>query len=140
MCRKVIEAKDKGIDTLEIWGDGTQARSFMYIDDCLVGIDKIMHSEELNATPINLGTSEMISINELAGIAEEIGGVKLKHNYILDAPKGVAGRNSDNTMIKSILGWEPDLPIREGLKTTYKWIEQQYRDRKAGKRTVEDVA
>ncbi len=140
MCRKVVEARDKGLDTLEIWGDGTQARSFMYIDDCLVGIDKIMHSEELNATPINLGTSEMISINELASIAEEIGGVKFKKKYILDAPKGVAGRNSDNTMIKSILGWEPNLPIREGLKTTYKWIEQQYNDRKAGKKTVEDVA
>jgi GDP-D-mannose 3',5'-epimerase len=103
MCRKVIEAKEKGAHDIEIWGDGEQTRSFMYIDDCLIGIDKIMHSEELNATPINLGTSEMISINELVSVAEQIGGVELKRRYKLDAPKGVAGRNSDNTMIKSIL-------------------------------------
>ena len=140
MCRKVLEAKDKGLDTLEIWGDGTQARSFMYIDDCLNGIDLIMHCDELNAVPVNLGTSEMISINALASIAEEIGGVKLKKQYKLDAPKGVAGRNSDNTFIKSVLDWEPNLPITEGLKKTYAWIEGQYNDRKAGKRTVEDVA
>ncbi len=140
MCRKVIEAKDTGGHDIEIWGDGEQTRSFMYIDDCLIGIDKIMHSEALNATPINLGTSEMISINELVTVAEEIGGVKLNRKYKLDAPKGVAGRNSDNTMIKSILGWEPSIPIHTGLKTTFKWIEQQYIDRKHGRRTVEDVA
>jgi len=139
MCRKVIEAKEKGSKDIEIWGDGEQTRSFMYIDDCLAGIDKIMHSEQLNATPINLGTSEMISINELVGIAEQLGGVKLARHYKLDAPKGVAGRNSDNTMIKSILGWEPSIPIREGLKTTYRWIEEQYNDRKAGRRTVRDI-
>jgi nucleoside-diphosphate-sugar epimerase len=139
MCRKVIEAKEQGRDTLEIWGDGTQGRSFMYIDDCVQGIDKIMHCNELVATPINLGTSEMISINDLASLAEKIGGVKLKRKYILDAPKGVAGRNSDNTMIKRVLGWEPSIPIREGLETTYKWIEGQYGDRKAGRSTVRDI-
>ena len=139
MCRKVIEAKETGSSDIEIWGDGTQARSFMYIDDCLNGIDKIMHCEKLNATPINLGTSEMISINELVTVTEEIGGVKLKRHYKLDAPKGVAGRNSDNTMIKSILNWEPSIPIRTGLKTTYQWIEQQYNDRKHGRRTVRDI-
>ena len=136
ICRKVIEAKDRGIDSLEIWGDGRQTRSFMYIDDCTRGIDMIMHSGDLIATPINLGSSELVSINELASIAEEIGGVKLKHNHKLDAPLGVAGRNSDNTMIKQILGWEPDTPLRDGLARTYAWIEQQYMDRKAGKRVV----
>ena len=136
ICRKVIEAKDRGIDSLEIWGDGNQTRSFMYIDDCVRGIDMIMHSEDLIATPINLGSSELVSINELASIAEEIGGVELKHNHKLDAPLGVAGRNSDNTMIKQILGWEPDTPLRDGLARTYAWIEQQYMDRKAGKRVV----
>jgi GDP-D-mannose 3',5'-epimerase len=140
LCRKVIEAKDKGGATLEVWGDGHQARSFMYIDDCLQGIDKIMHCDELIATPINLGTSEMISINDLAGLAEELGGVKLKRVYKLDAPKGVGGRNSDNTFIKKVLGWEPCVAIRNGLKPTYQWIEQQYLDRKAGRKTVEDVA
>jgi nucleoside-diphosphate-sugar epimerase len=139
MCRKVIEAKDRGLDTLEIWGDGTQNRSFMYIDDCVLGIDKIMHCNELIATPINLGTSEMISINELASLAEKIGGMKLKRKYLLDAPKGVAGRNSDNTMIKRILNWEPSISISEGLQKTYQWIEGQYGDRKAGKRTVKDT-
>jgi nucleoside-diphosphate-sugar epimerase len=136
ICRKVIEAKDCGIDSIEIWGDGNQTRSFMYIDDCTKGIDMIMHSEDLIATPINLGTSELMSINELASIVEEIGGVKLQHDYKLDAPLGVAGRNSDNTMIKQILDWEPDTPLREGLAKTYAWIERQYMDRKAGKRTV----
>ena len=139
LCRKVIEAKHNSDGTLEVWGDGIQTRSFMYIDDCVKGIDMIMHCDKLIATPINLGTSEMISINELASIAEEIGGIKLKRTYKLDVPKGVAGRNSDNTFIKKILGWEPSTPIRKGLRPTFKWIEQQYRDRKAGKRTVEDI-
>ena len=139
LCRKVIEAKDKGICDLEIWGDGSQARSFMYIDDCVYGIDRIMHSEALNATPVNLGTSEMIPVNELADIAMECGGVKLQKKYKLDAPKGVAGRNSDNTFIRSQLGWEPSVTIREGLKKTYAWIESQYNDRKAGKHTVRDI-
>jgi nucleoside-diphosphate-sugar epimerase len=140
LCRKVIEAKDLGFGTLEVWGDGTQARSFMYIDDCVRGIDKIMHCNQLIATPINLGTSELISINDLASLAEKIGGVKLERKYLLDAPKGVAGRNSDNTMIKSILNWEPSIPISEGLAKTYTWIEGQYRDRKAGRKTVKDTA
>jgi len=136
ICRKVIEAKDQGLDTIEIWGDGTQTRSFMYIDDCTLGIDKIVHCDELIATPINLGSSELVSINHLVDLTEEIGGVKLKRDYILDAPRGVAGRNSDNTMIQEVLGWEPNTPLRDGLATTYAWIEQQYNDRKAGKRTV----
>jgi nucleoside-diphosphate-sugar epimerase len=139
LCRKVIEAKDRGVDTLEIWGDGSQSRSYMYIDDCVLGIDKIMHCNELIATPINLGRSELISVNDLVSLVETIGGVKLKRKYLLNAPKGVAGRNSDNTMIKSILNWEPGIPVSEGLATTYKWIESQYNDRKTGRKTVKDA-
>ena len=138
LCRKVIEAKDTGKMEIEIWGDGTQTRSFCFIDDCVLGIDLIMHCDKLIATPINLGTSEMISINDLVTMVEQIGGVKLARKYDLDAPKGVAGRNSDNTFIKSVLNWEPDTPLRAGMPKTYAWIEQQYRDRKAGKRVVQD--
>jgi nucleoside-diphosphate-sugar epimerase len=110
----------------------------MYIDDCTMGIDMITHCEDLIATPINLGSSELISVNDLVSIAEEIGGIKLHRKYDLTAPRGVAGRNSDNTMIKQILNWEPSTPFREGLAKTYAWIEQQYQDRKAGKVTVRE--
>jgi GDP-D-mannose 3',5'-epimerase len=139
ICRKVIEAKDSGRLEIVIWGDGTQTRSFMYIDDCVKGIDLIMHCEELIATPINLGSSELLSINELVDLAEEIGGVKLQRTYDPTAPRGVAGRNSDNTFIREVLGWEPKIPFREGLTKTYRWIEQQYQDRKAGRQTVTDT-
>jgi nucleoside-diphosphate-sugar epimerase len=98
----------------------------------------IMHCDKLIATPINLGTSEIVSVNDLVDIIEEIGGVKLQRTYELDAPKGVAGRNSDNTFIRSILNREPSTLLKEGFKPTYAWIEQQYFDRKAGKRTVHD--
>jgi len=138
LSRKVIEAKDAGKLEIEIWGDGSQTRSFMYIDDCTFGIDQIMHCDDLIATPINLGTSELVSVNQLVDYIEEIGGVKLERRYKLDAPRGVAGRNSDNTFIKQVLNWEPNTPLKMGLKTTYQWIEQQYYDRKAGKRVVED--
>ena len=136
ICRKVIEAKDSGVHKINIWGDGHQTRSFMYIDECVHGIDMIMHAENLIATPINLGSSELISINRLVDIAEEIGGVKLERSYDMDAPVGVAGRNSDNTMIMEKLGWEPTLAFNEGLAKTYAWIEKQFNDRKAGIRTV----
>jgi len=139
ICRKVIEAKDRGTDAIDIWGDGSQARSYMYIDDCIQGIDKIAHCDELIATPINLGSSELVSVNELVSLVEEIAGVKLKRSYKLDAPKGVGGRNSDNTMIRRILKWAPSTPLREGLAKTYAWIEQQCQARKAGKRTVRDA-
>ena len=137
LCRKVIEAKDKGHDSIDIWGDGSQTRSFMYIDDCIIGIDAIMHCAELIATPINLGSSQLITINELARLVEEIAGVSLRHKHDLDAPQGVAGRNSDNTFIKKVLGWEPDTPLRDGLAKTYAWIERQYQHRRAGRRTGE---
>jgi nucleoside-diphosphate-sugar epimerase len=136
ICRKVIDAKDKAKLEIEIWGDGSQTRSFQYIDDCTLGIDMITHCPELIGTPINLGSSELVSINELVSIVEKIGEVKLKRNYDLSAPKGVAGRNSDNTMIQGILGWQPNTTLRAGLAKTYAWIESQYRDHKAGKRTV----
>jgi nucleoside-diphosphate-sugar epimerase len=138
LCRKAIEAKDTGKHEIDIWGDGTQTRSFMYIADCVYGIDRIMHCDKLIATPINLGTSELVSINQLVDYIEAIAGIQLRRSYQLDAPKGVAGRNSDNTMIQAVLGWEPGLPLKEGLKSTYQWIEQQYQDRKAGKRVVQD--
>jgi nucleoside-diphosphate-sugar epimerase len=137
ISRKVIEAKATRSGAIEIWGDGSQTRSFMYIDDCVKGIDMITHCDALVATPINLGSSELISVNRLVDIAEEIGGVKLKRSYKLDAPKGVAGRNSDNTFIKKMLGWEPSTTFHEGLAKTYRWIETQYADRAAGKRTVD---
>jgi nucleoside-diphosphate-sugar epimerase len=136
LCRKVIEAKDAGRLEVDIWGDGTQTRSFMYIDDCTLGIDMIMHSDDLIATPINLGSSELVSINKLVTIVEGIAGIKLERKYDLNAPRGVAGRNSDNTFIRQVLGWEPTTPLQDGMAKTYAWIEQQYADRKAGKRVV----
>ena len=137
ICRKVIQAKDSGTNEIMIWGDGTQTRSFTYIDDCVLGIDKIIHCDELIATPINLGSSELISVDDLVSLAEEIGNVKLTRQYDLTAPRGVAGRNSDNTFIKQVFGWEPSTPFKEGLAKTYAWIEQQYYARKAGERVVE---
>lgn len=137
ICRKVIEAIDTGSGKITIWGDGTQTRSFMFIDDCTLGIDMITHCDKLIATPINLGSAELVSINQLVDYVEEIAGVKLKREYDLSAPKGVAGRNSDNTFIKEVLKWEPNTPLKVGLKKTYEWIKEQYYARKQGKRIVE---
>jgi len=124
ICRKVIEAKLTGKHEIEIWGSGEQTRSFMYIDDCLKGINLIMNSNILE--PINLGSSEAVTINQLVGLAEEFAGIKLRRRYNLDAPKGVNGRNSDNTLIKKLLNWEPDTSLRKGLEQTYRWIYDQY--------------
>jgi nucleoside-diphosphate-sugar epimerase len=123
ICRKVIEAKLSGRHEIEIWGDGNQTRSFMYIDDCLHGTKAILASEILE--PINLGSSELVSINQLVDIVEGIAGVKLKRSYNLKAPKGVNGRNSDNTLIQKYLGWEPCVRLRDGLEKTYRWIYDQ---------------
>ena len=120
ICRKVIEAKMEGTNEIEIWGDGKQTRSFMYIDDCTKGSQLILESDILE--PINLGSDELVTINQLVDIAEEIAGVRLKRNYNLSAPKGVNGRNSDNTMILDDLGWEPSMRLKEGLARTYAWI------------------
>jgi nucleoside-diphosphate-sugar epimerase len=124
ICRKVIQAKLSGHHEIEIWGDGNQTRSFMYIDDCLRGIDLIMHSQL--EEPLNLGSSELVTINGLVDLVEEIAGIKLKRKYNLSAPKGVNGRNSDNTRIRSLLGWEPDTRLRDGLEKTYAWIHDEH--------------
>ncbi len=138
MCRKVLEALDTGNLAINIWGDGSQTRSFCFIEDCVLGIDQIMHCDQLIATPINLGSSELISVNALVGMVEDIAGVKLQRSYDLGAPKGVAGRNSDNTFIEKVLDWEPKTPLRTGMEKTYAWIAEQFADRKAGKRVVKD--
>ena len=123
ICRKVIEAKNSGNLEINIWGDGNQTRSFMYIDDCVKGSQMIM--ESAIDEPINLGSDELVTINQLVDIAEEIGGVKLKRTYDLSAPKGVNGRNSDNTLILDRLSWEPSVKLRDGLEKTYRWIEHE---------------
>ncbi len=125
VCRKVIQAKMDGTGEIEIWGDGKQTRSFMYVDDCTKGSEMILESDILE--PINLGSDELVTINQLVDLAEKIGGVNLKRNYKLDAPKGVNGRNSDNTMILEKLDWEPSIRLKEGLTKTYHWIEEEMR-------------
>ena len=134
ICRKVIEAVDRRDLRIVIWGSGERTRSFMYVDDCVKGIDRITHCDDLIATPINLGSSELVSINALVSKVERIAGVKLARTYDLDAPLGVAGRNSDNTFIRQVLGWEPSTPLDRGLAVTYRWIKGQYERRKRGHR------
>ncbi len=130
ICRKVIAAKLSGGHMIEIWGDGEQTRSFMYIDDCVKGTQAILNSDIIE--PINLGSSELVTINQLVDIAEEIAGIELQRNYKLDAPKGVNGRNSDNTRIQRELGWEPGIRLRDGLERTYRWIYDDYVGRYGG--------
>jgi GDP-D-mannose 3',5'-epimerase len=134
MCRKVIEAGITGNKEIVIWGDGLQTRSFMYIDDCIKGINDIMYSniEE----PLNLGSSEMVSINGLVDIVEDIAGFRLERKYDLDAPKGVRGRNSENTLIRKYLGWEPSIPLREGMKKTYEWISIQLKEENKNRKGI----
>lgn len=122
LIRKVIEAK-RGGGEIEIWGDGNQSRTFMYIDDCVVGIDLIMHGPV--SQPINLGTSELVTINQLVDVIEEIASTKLKRTYSLKSPRGVMGRSSDNSLIKKYFNWEPQTKLVEGLGHTYRWIEEQ---------------
>jgi nucleoside-diphosphate-sugar epimerase len=124
ICRKVIAAKVSGKHEIPIWGDGNQTRSFMYIDDCVKGTRAITDSNILE--PINLGSNEMVTINQLVTIVEEIAGVKLKRSYDLTAPKGVNGRNSDNTKIREYLGWEPSISLKTGLERTYRWIYDEF--------------
>jgi len=129
ICRKVIEAKLSGNHEIEIWGDGHQTRSFMWIDDCVKGTQMIMKGDFVE--PLNLGSSELVSINQLVDIVEEIAEVKLKRNYNLSAPKGVNGRNSDNTLIQQVFGWEPSTKLRDGLERTYRWIHDQITTQRA---------
>lgn len=129
ICRKVIEAKLSGKHEIEVWGDGHQTRSFMWIDDCVKGTQMIMNGDFAEA--LNLGSSELVSINQLVDIVEDIAGVKLKRRHNLSAPKGVNGRNSDNTLIKKVFGWEPSTKLRDGLERTYRWIYDQMAPRSA---------
>jgi nucleoside-diphosphate-sugar epimerase len=123
ICRKVIEAKLSGKHEIEIWGDGNQTRSFMYIDDCIKGSTMLMQSDFTD--PINIGSSQKVTINQLVDIAENIAGIKLHRKYNLNAPKGVNGRNSDNTLILNKFNWEPSISLETGLTKTYKWIYDQ---------------
>jgi nucleoside-diphosphate-sugar epimerase len=123
ICRKVAAAKLSGDHTIDVWGDGEQTRSFMYIDDCVKGSQMIAHGD--SPEPVNLGSSELVSINQLVEIVEDIAGVRLRREHDLSAPQGVRGRNSDNTMIQQVYGWEPSVSLREGLEHTYAWIYDQ---------------
>jgi nucleoside-diphosphate-sugar epimerase len=123
ICRKVIAADLAGDGEIEIWGDGEQTRSFMYINDCLNGTKRLMASEVVE--PLNIGSDEMVSINELLDIVESIAGKKFKRRYKLNAPKGVRGRSSDNGLIKERLGWAPSIKLRDGMERTYRWIYDQ---------------
>ena len=123
VCRKVAAAKLSGNHEIEIWGDGGQTRTFMYIDDCVFGTLMLTASDFTE--PINIGSAELVTVNQLVDIVESIAGVKLRRNYILDAPKGVRGRSSDNTLIRKVFGWEPKISLEEGLEKTYRWIYDQ---------------
>jgi len=123
VCRKVVEAELSGQAEIEIWGDGNQTRSFTYIDDCVLGTQLLMDSDI--SEPLNIGSAELISINDLVDLVEKIAGLRLRRRYDPSAPQGVRGRNSDNTLIKAMLGWEPETPLSEGMERTYAWIFNQ---------------
>jgi nucleoside-diphosphate-sugar epimerase len=127
ICRKVIQAKLSGVHEIEIWGDGEQTRSFTFIDDCVQGTQMIQRSDITE--PINLGSSQLVTINQLVSLAEGFAGITLKRTYNLSAPTGVRGRNSDNTLIQSRLGWQPSTSLETGLEQTYRWIHDQLRAR-----------
>jgi len=135
LCRKVIEAVASGKMEVNIWGDGEQTRSFMYIDDCITGLDKLMASDF--SEPINLGRSELVSINRLLEMVEEIAGVKVRRTHNLSAPQGVRGRNSDNSLILEKLGWEPEIDLKTGLAKTYVWIKEQFERRARGETVIQ---
>lgn len=123
ICRKVAEAKIGGTNEIQIWGDGKQSRSFMYIDDCVEGTRKLMESDVTE--PLNLGSEELVTINELVSIVEDIAGIELERVYDTSAPQGVRGRNSDNDLIRERLGWAPEVSLRDGLEQTYRWVYDQ---------------
>ena len=134
ICRKVIAAKLSGNDEIEIWGDGEQTRSFMFVTDCVYGTRLLMRSDVTE--PLNVGSAHLVTIDELVSIVEEIAGVKLRRRYKLDAPQGVRGRNSDNTLVKERLGWEPATTLEDGLEKTYAWIYDEMAARGAGQGQV----
>ncbi|MCW2800019.1 MAG: NAD-dependent dehydratase [Aeromicrobium sp.] len=127
LSRKIAQAKLSGEHTIDVWGDGEQSRSFMYIDDCVRGSKEILAGD--NVEPVNLGSSELVTINQMIGILEDIAGITVTKNHDLSAPQGVRGRNSDNTMFHSIYGWEPSISLRDGLEKTYGWIYDQLASR-----------
>jgi nucleoside-diphosphate-sugar epimerase len=129
ICRKIADAKLSGKHEIEVWGDGEQTRSFMYIDDCVQGTKTILESDIID--PINLGSSELVTINQMIEIIEGIAGIEVKRNHDLTAPQGVRGRNSDNALIQKELGWEPSIALQEGLEKTYAWIYDQLESRVA---------
>ena len=134
ISRKVAMAAITGQHDIEIWGDGEQTRSFMYIDDCLKGTQLLMQSSY--AEPLNVGSDEMVSINHLVDVVEAIASIKLKRTYKLDAPLGVRGRNSDNTLIHEVLGWVPSTKLQDGMERTYRWIYDQAKARAEGRSFV----
>jgi GDP-D-mannose 3',5'-epimerase len=135
LCRKIALAAITGRHEIEVWGDGGQTRSFMYVDDCIEGTLRVTAGD--SAVPVNVGSSELVSINQMIDIIEKIAGITVKRNYNLDAPKGVRGRNSDNTLINEIYGWEPSITLADGLERTYRWIFDQLSDSGAtGDRTA----
>jgi GDP-D-mannose 3',5'-epimerase len=123
ICRKVIEAKLSGTGEIEIWGDGKQTRSFTYVDDCLIGTRLLVESDVVE--PINIGSAEIVSIDELVDVVEEIARVRLRRRYDPSGPQGVRGRSSDNTLVRERLGWEPSISLRDGMEQTYRWIYDQ---------------
>jgi nucleoside-diphosphate-sugar epimerase len=127
LCRKIVESVLSGEHEIEIWGDGEQTRSFMYVDDCVRGTMTVTAGD--SSEPVNIGSSELVSINQMVSIIEQIAGITVKRNYKLDAPLGVRGRNSDNTMIQEIYGWEPSIRLADGLERTYRWIYDQLASR-----------
>jgi GDP-D-mannose 3',5'-epimerase len=127
ICRKVASAKLSGKHEVEIWGDGEQTRSFCYIDDCIAGIQRLMASDY--PEPVNLGQDRLISINDLVELVAGIAGIEVTRRHIA-GPQGVRGRNSDNSRLRQVLGWEPSIPLEEGLRHTYAWIEDRVRERR----------
>ena len=124
LCRKVIEAKKNNNDTIDVWGDGEQTRTFLYVDECVEGTLRLFESDY--SEPVNIGSDEQVSINQMIGIIEEIsGGSKFKKNYQLDKPKGVRGRSSNNDLVKKVLNWSYQMSLKEGLTKTYTWIDEQ---------------
>lgn len=126
IARKVAEAKISGKNEIVIWGDGEQTRSFMYVDDCTRGTIELMNSSFHE--PVNIGSAELVTINQLVSIAEDIAGIKVERKYDLSAPQGVRGRNSDNTLFKSVFDWEPSISLRDGMEKTYSWIYDQIKN------------
>jgi nucleoside-diphosphate-sugar epimerase len=135
ICRKVIGALMRGEREIEIWGDGEQTRTFLYIDDCVAGTQALMASEVVG--PLNIGSDELVTINQLVDLVEEIAGVRLKRRFKLDAPTGVRGRSSDNTLIKQTLRWAPSISLAEGMQKTYRWIHDELHGRSRARRDVQ---